>query len=41
VERARADARELAPRLDEPALAELAAGLRTRGRDRHDVLAGG
>jgi ATP-dependent DNA helicase RecG len=41
VERARADARELAGRLDEPELALLAERARRRGRDRYEALAGG
>jgi len=41
VERARADARELAPRLDEPELAALAARVRARVQDRYESFAGG
>jgi ATP-dependent DNA helicase RecG len=41
VERARADARELLPRLDEPELAPLAARVRARVRDRYESFAGG
>ena len=41
VERARADARELRPRLDEPALAELARRVRRAARSRYESFAGG
>ncbi|GMU65671.1 MAG: ATP-dependent DNA helicase RecG [Acidobacteriota bacterium] len=41
VERARADARELLPRLDEPELAPLASRVRARLRDRYESFAGG
>lgn len=41
VERARLDARELHPRLDEPELAALAARVRGGGRDRYEGFAGG
>ena len=41
VERARADARELADRLDEPALAGLAARVRAGFRARYEAFAGG
>ena len=41
VERTRADAREIADRLDEPEFAALAERARRRGRDRYEALAGG
>jgi ATP-dependent DNA helicase RecG len=41
VERTRADAREIAERLDEPEYAALAERARRRGRDRYEALAGG